>query len=69
VRAARRRARLAKRQRWLINGLEALFDKDLTLASPLAAWFAPPVTDQRHRADLFTVDQLVDRIRSVPRHG
>jgi hypothetical protein len=39
-RAARRRARLVERPLWRINGLEAQLDKGLTLASPLAAWFA-----------------------------
>ena len=66
-RAARRRARLVERQLELITALESVVGEDLSLASPLAAWFAPSITDRLHRADLFTVAQLVDRIRSVPR--
>jgi integrase len=66
-RAARRRARLVQRQLELITELEGTVGEDLTLSSPLAAWFAPAIADRLHRADLFTVAQLVDRIRSVPR--
>jgi hypothetical protein len=65
-RAARRRVRLVQRQLALITELEGTVE-DLTLSSPLAAWFAPAISDRLHRADLFTVAQLVDRIRSVPR--
>jgi integrase len=66
-RAARRRARLVQRQLELITELEGTVGEDLTLSSPLAAWFAPAIADRLHRADLFTVAQLVDRIRSVSR--
>ena len=66
-RAARRRARLVERQLQLITELEGIVCEDLTLASALEAWFAPAIADRLHRADLFTVAQLVDRIRSVPR--
>jgi site-specific recombinase XerD len=66
-RAARRRARLVDRQLQLITELEGVVGEDLTPASALAAWFAPGIVDRLHRADLFTVAQLVDRIRSVPR--
>ncbi len=66
-RTARRRARLVERQLELITALEGVVGEDLTPASPLAAWFAPAITDRLHRADLFTVAQVVDRIRSVPR--
>jgi hypothetical protein len=65
-RAARRRARLVERQLELINELEGVVGEDLTLSSSLAAWFAPSIADRLHRADLFTVAQLVDRIQSVP---
>jgi integrase len=66
-RAARRRARLVERQLQLITELESILGEELTLASPLAAWFAPAIADRLHQADLFTVAQLVDRMRSVPR--
>lgn len=66
-RAARRRVRLMERQLHLITSLEAVASEDLTLASPLATWFAPAIAERLHRADLFTVAQLVDRIASVPR--
>jgi hypothetical protein len=56
-----------ERQLELINELEGVVGEDLTLSSSLAAWFAPSIADRLHRADLFTVAQLVDRIRSVPR--
>lgn len=66
-RAARRRARLVERQLQLITELEGVLGEDLTPASALAAWFAPGIAERLHRADLFTVAQLVDRMRSVPR--
>jgi hypothetical protein len=66
-RAARRLARLVDRQLELINELEVIVGKDLTLSSSLAAWFAPSISDRLHRAALFTAAQLMDRVRSVPR--
>jgi site-specific recombinase XerD len=65
VRRARRRQRLVKRQLEALAWLETLVAQPPQAGDALASWLNPVLASHLHRAELFTLQQLVDRINGI----
>jgi site-specific recombinase XerD len=67
ARRARRRQRLIARQLEALAWLESLVAQPPQAGDGVAAWLNPTLAGHLHRADLFTLAQLVDRINGLGR--
>lgn len=67
ARRARRRQRLIARQIEALAWLESLVAQPPQAGDAVAAWLNPTLVGHLHRADLFTLAQLVDRINGLGR--
>ena len=62
---ARRRQRLVARQLEALAWLETLVAQPPSAGDALASWLNPALAGHLHRADLFTLSQLVERINGI----
>lgn len=67
ARRARRRQRLIARQLEALAWLESLVAEPPQAGDGVAAWLNPTLAGHLHRADVFTIAQLVDRINGLGR--